>query len=141
MRKIVFAAMIAAAAIVGGCTTFEDMDAGLNDFKGQHYNAAFAKLGFPDSEKNIAGYTVYVWGSQSSGSYTIPTTSTATSYVNGQTIYTQIQGTRTVDYDYNCKIEVIVDASGIIVASKFDGNIGGCERYGRILKPTKMQPK
>ncbi len=122
-----------------GCVTGEDIDAGVNTFKGQHYKVAFAALGFPDAENKIAGYTVYTWGNQSSGSYVVPTTQTATSYVNGQVVYTTVQGSTVESYNYQCKLDLIVDNSGTVVDTKVDGNIGGCERYARFA-PKKKKP-
>lgn len=129
-----------AAPLLVGCQTFENIDAGLADLKGKPYQSAFKVLGFPDGEKSIAGYKVYVWGSRNSGSYSVPTFNSSTAYVNGSPIYVQSQGTRTETYDYYCTIEVIVNTAGVIENAKYDGNIGGCERYAQRLKPIKRKP-
>lgn len=127
-----------ALSILAGCQTFENMDAGLSSLRGQPYQAAFDILGFPDAENTIAGKRVFTWGSRNAGSYTVPTFNSSTAYVNGNPIYVQTQGTATETYDYYCKIDVIVGSSGLIEQSKYDGNIGGCERYGRLFAPKKV---
>lgn len=137
MKKLSRLVIIAALASVGGCQTFEKMDAGLSSLRGQPYQAAFDILGFPDGESSIAGKRVFSWGTRNVGSYSVPTFNTSTAYVNGQAVTIQSQGSRTETYDYNCRIDIIVGASGIIEQSKYEGNIGGCERYGRLFAVKK----
>lgn len=124
---------IAATVLLTGCQTFESMDAGLSTLNGKPYQAAFNVLGFPDAESSIAGKKVFTWSTSNAGSYSVPTYNTNTAYVNGTPVFIQSQGSQTVNYDYNCRIDVIVGSSGIIEGSKFDGNIGGCEQWGRKL--------
>ncbi|MEY9584066.1 hypothetical protein [Sinorhizobium fredii] len=135
MKKLI--TTISTLIVLAGCTTMEDLDAGLRDLKGKPYQVAFAKLGFPDNEKTVAGHKVYVWSTSSSGSYSIPKYNTATSYVNGQAIYTNYQTTENVSYDYSCEVEVIVDPSGTIAHIKWEGNPGGCEAYAQRVKVPK----
>lgn len=125
-----------ALVVLAGCVTPEQIDAGARSFEGKSYKDAFAVLGFPDDEQKIAGHTVYVWSNQSSGSYTVPTTQTATTYVGGQAIYTTVQGSKTESYDWNCKLRLVVNSEGVVVEAKTEGNIGGCERYA-ALAPKK----
>ncbi|CAN7287213.1 hypothetical protein [Neorhizobium sp. LjRoot104] len=122
---------------VSGCVTSEDIRAGTDTLKGQPYQVAFQRLGFPDRESHIAGHTVYSWENQNSGSYSVPTSQTATSYVNGQVVYTTVQGSRTESYSYSCKLDLIVDPKGIVVDTKLEGNIGGCERYASLAPKKK----
>lgn len=129
-----FCALIA-LTVAAGCQTFENMDAGLSSLRGQPYQAAFDVLGFPDAENTIDGKRVFTWGTRNAGSYTVPTFNSSTAYVSGQPVYVQSQGTATETYDYHCKIDVIVGGSGVIEHTKYDGNIGGCERYARLFRP------
>lgn len=126
---------VIALSILAGCQTFEHIDAGLSSLRGQPYQAAFNVLGFPDAESTIADKRVFTWGSRNVGSYTVPTFNSSTAYVNGKPIRIQTQGTATQTYDYHCRIDVIVGSSGMIEYTKYDGNIGGCERYARLLRP------
>ncbi|WP_026283348.1 hypothetical protein [Rhizobium sp. 2MFCol3.1] len=139
MKFLLKTISIASLVALTGCVTSEDIQSGVNTFKGQNYKAAFAQLGFPDAENKIAGHTVYTWGNQNSGSYTVPTYQTATTYVNGQAITTNIQGSRTESFNYECRLSLIVNSAGIVVDTKVEGNLGGCERYARFAP--KPQPK
>ncbi len=139
MRRLLNLLPIASLAVLAGCVTSEQIHAGTDTLKGQSYKTAFARLGFPDQERKIAGYTVYSWTNQDSGTYSVPTYQTATSYVNGQAIYTNIQGSRTESYNYQCKLDLIVNSAGIVEDTKLEGNLGGCERYAALAP--KPQPK
>ncbi|SCW76999.1 hypothetical protein SAMN02927900_04748 [Rhizobium mongolense subsp. loessense] len=134
MKTLTKTLALISLAVASGCTTMEDAKPAMQSLKGQPVQAAFAKLGYPDAEQNIAGKKIYVWNTSSSGTYTVPTTNTATTYVNGQAIYSTVQGTRTESYDYSCKLRLIASQGGIIENWDWDGNIGGCERYAARLK-------
>lgn len=133
--RVYFLAVICTLA---GCQTFENMDAGLLALKGKPYQSAFEVLGFPDGESEIAGKRVFSWGTRQTGTYTVPTFSTSTVYAGGKSIFVQSQGTRSESYDYNCRIDLIVGSTGIIENAKYEGNIGGCERYAQRLRPKKQ---
>ncbi|WP_454700824.1 hypothetical protein [Agrobacterium burrii] len=137
MKFIRVAAAAATLVVLSGCVSSEQINAGVNTLKGKPYQSAFSTLGFPDEEKKIAGFTVYTWSNQSSGSYTVPTYNTATTYVNGQTVYSQIQGSQTHNYSYSCKLDLIVDSKGIVIDTKLEGDIGGCERYAALAPKKK----
>ena len=126
MDKLLKAIAVLALA---GCVTPDQINAGARSFEGKSYKEAFAALGFPDQEQKIADHTVYIWSNRNAGSYTVPTTETATTYVGGQTVYTTVQGTKTESYDWNCTLRLVVDPKGIVIEAKADGNIGGCQRY------------
>ncbi|UVK49123.1 hypothetical protein BPNPMPFG_006833 (plasmid) [Mesorhizobium sp. AR07] len=124
-----------ALSILYGCHTMENMDAGLTSLRGQPYQEAFRVLSFPDAESMIAHKRVFTWVTRDAGSYTVPTFNSGTAYVNGEPIYVETQGTATEIYDDHCKIDVIVGSSDMIEDIKYDGNIGGCERYARRFRP------
>ncbi|MBZ5882559.1 hypothetical protein, partial [Escherichia coli] len=92
MKRLLKSIALISLGAVSGCTTMDSARPSMEAMKGQPVSAAIAKLGYPDGQMNIAGKKVYVWSNHSSGSYTLPTTNTATSYVNGQTGFTTVQG-------------------------------------------------
>lgn len=139
MYKLSRLIVLTLAIATAGCVTSEDIGAGVRTLEGQHYTQVFKRLGYPDSERTIAGNTVYSWGSRNSGTYSVPTTSTATTYVGGQAVFTTVQGSRTESYDYYCRLDVVVNSSGVVTTAEVDGNIGGCERYA-ALAPKKKAP-
>lgn len=124
--------LLGSLVILSGCVTFEQVDAGLATLKGKSLEQVIAVLGYPDAERSIAGKTIYTWGNRNTGSYTVPTTSTATTYINGQAIQTTVYGSSTRSYDYHCKVDAIVGKGGIVEDVQYDGNLGGCERYARL---------
>lgn len=127
----------ALASLVGlaGCVTFDQIDAGLSTLKGKTLEQTIAVMGYPDSERKIVGKTIYNWGNEESLTLTTPTTTSATSYVGGQAIYTSIQGSQTNTYNYSCSVDVIVGKSGIVEEVEYSGNLGGCERYAALATP------
>ncbi|MCM2451928.1 hypothetical protein [Agrobacterium vitis] len=135
-KTAITAALMLALA---GCQTFETMDAGLAGLKGRSYQTAFDVLGFPDGEKQIAGKRVFTWANQNSGSYSVPTYNQSTAWVNGSPVQIQSQGTATESYDYHCRIDVIVNDKGIVEDTKYDGNIGGCERWAAKMKAKRVK--
>lgn len=106
----------------------------MTSLQGKPVQAAFAALGYPDQEMTIAGKKVYVWATNYSGSYTVPTTSTATTYVGTTPINTTIYGSETQSYNANCKIRVISDG-GTIIDWDAEGNEYGCSSYADRLRP------
>ncbi|KQM33593.1 hypothetical protein ASF03_07740 [Rhizobium sp. Leaf68] len=122
---------------LGGCVTSEQIDAGVTTLEGKSYKEAFAKLGFPDEERKIAGQTVYLWNNRDSGTFTVPTYETATTYVGGQAVTTSFTGSHTRSYDYHCTLKLVVDPKGTVIDASVDGNIGGCERYAALAPKKK----
>ena len=120
-------------------TTFEDIDKGLASYYGQHINSLISKIGYPNAQNNIAGRKLYIWDSRQTVSYSMPMTSynsgTVNTFSGGYGSYT---GTTTnwvpMVANYFCTITVEVNSSETIIASQFNGNIGGCERYARAFK-------
>lgn len=131
MHRLLKSISLISLLTVTGCTTWEQVDAGVRTFKGQHYKQAIAALGFPDEERKIAGHTVYVWNNESSGSYTVPTSTTATTWVSGMPVYTTVNSTKTNSYHYECELKLVTNSAGTVIEVEVDGNLGGCEHYAR----------
>lgn len=117
---------------LAGCATPEQITAGVTTLEGKSYKDAFERLGYPDAEEKVAGNTVYIWQNRNSGTYTVPTTQTATSYAGQQTIYTTVYGSREESFDHHCILRVAVDKSGTVINTRLKGNIGGCQHYAKL---------
>ena len=75
-------------------------------FDGSTLNSLIAQAGVPDSQRNIAGYSVYSWNS-----------------------FSVLQGT-----SYQCTFEATTKiGSSTIIKSSVDGNIGGCNSLSRRM--------
>ena len=128
-------------AILASCTTFEDIDSGLNRLKGQHIDSLIAIIGLPEGTQNIAGRKIYIWNTSQNVTTTTPVTTynygTASAYGTGGYGYGTYNGTSTsyvpTTVNYNCTIKIIVDRNERIVGHEFDGNIGGCMRYSERI--------
>ena len=123
--------LIATAALLSGCQTEQNMEAGIKSFKGKPYEYAFSVMGVPDSEKSIAGRRVFTWETRSSGSYSMPTVNNSTAYVNGNAIHVRTQGSETLFYQNDCKVVIMVNGAGIVERSQYEGNRGGCAYWGK----------
>ncbi len=134
MTRLLKTIALISLGAVSGCVTMDSAKPAMEALKGQPLSAAIAKLGYPDSQMSIAGKKVYTWNNHDSGSYTLPTYNTATTYVNGQPIYSTVQGSRTTSYDYECKLKIIASQSDIIENFEWDGDIGGCEAFAMRLQ-------
>ena len=132
MRIVPILTLIPLLAGLSACVTAEDIDRGTATLEGRPYQYAFDRLGYPDDQREIAGKTVYTWFDRETGSYEVPTSETATTYVDGQPVYTTISGSRTEVYDNHCRLQVVVDDAGIIEQAQAKGNLAGCERYAAL---------
>ncbi|MFB2563658.1 hypothetical protein [Rhizobium sp. IMFF44] len=133
MNRILTTIALISLGAVAGCVTMDSAKPAMQAMKGKPVSVAIAKLGYPDGQMNIAGKKVYVWSSSSHGTYTVPTTTSTTTYINGMPIYGTAYGTSTESYDYQCKLKVIASPSDVIESWEWEGNIGGCERYAARL--------
>ncbi len=121
------------ALLLGGCAG-EIIQEKMSTMIGRPASHVFAKLGLPDAEGKVAGRKFYVWGTQASGSYTLP-------QYNTGTIYNPYGGTSTYSYtayqqhsyNYFCKIRIFVDSKDRITTYDFEGNEGGCRRFSSQL--------
>lgn len=122
MQKFVIS--ISTGLALTACTTFSDVENGLNNANGRHVNFLIDQIGFPTSTQEFAGRKVYTWSS----SRQAPTFN--------QTIgpggWPMLTPGPSVTYD--CTIRAEVDQAETILNSTFEGNIGGCERYARALR-------
>ncbi|QDG77692.1 hypothetical protein [Labrenzia sp. PHM005] len=140
-NKLALAAVAAATLLTAGCQTFETMDTGLSSLIGKPYKQAFNVLGFPDAENRIDGKRVFSWGNRQTGAYTIPTFSTSQVYTGYGYSTVTTQGSQTQYYDYNCRIDMIVNSKGITENFKYNGNRGGCETYAKRIAKSGLGKK
>lgn len=137
MQRLLKSISLVSLLALPGCTTWEQVQHGVQSFQGQHYKQAIATLGFPDEERRVAGHTVYIWRNESSGSYTVPTTSTASTYVGGKYINTTVYGSERRSFNHNCELKLVTNSAGIVVDGELEGNLGGCGHYARYAPKKK----
>jgi len=129
------AALICVLLGLAGCMSWEPMEKGLAALKGKRLDDAIDVLGFPSSERQIAGRKVFVWSTKSMGLLFNPATSTT--YGNfGSTPYGQTTTlTSFTPVGYECEISIQVDDQNVIQTAQSYGNWGGCQVYMDRLKP------
>jgi hypothetical protein len=124
---------LAAALTLGACTTFSDIETGLDSYVGQPVQNVFSALGYPNGQQSIAGQNVYIWGNAFSMTMPQTNTSTTTGSVGG----VPYQGTTTYNtyntYNYECTIRVIASPNNIVQSWDYQGDIGGCSEYASRL--------
>lgn len=133
--------------IVSACTTFEDIDGGLDAFQGRSIDDLISVIGFPDGERTVAGRRMVIWSSSQNVTSVSPVTTyssgTANAYGSGGYGYGSYSGTSTTyvptTVNYNCTIMVEIDRNNRILGHDFEGNIGGCEQYAAALRPYLQQ--
>jgi hypothetical protein len=119
----------AALALLAGCATFGQLEAGLNSLVGRTEKEAFNALGYPNSKQEFGGDTVYVWGRSNSGTIFIPQTATTTGYVGNRPVYGSTTYNQPMTVNHNCTVKVITGSSGTIKSWDYEGNLGGCRPY------------
>jgi hypothetical protein len=140
LRELILKRVFAAAfcAALSGCATFGQLETGLNGLIGQDIGSAISVLGFPSSERNIAGMRLVEWGRSNNATFAMPTTSTSTGYVQsgaGVATYTSTTNSSVpVTMNFNCHIALQVGPDNIIRRYQYEGNLGGCAPYINALK-------
>ena len=116
------------------CVTFSDMEQGLEQLKGKHIDHAIAKLGYPDGERVAVGRKIYIWAKQRTQNYTVPQTSSTVGHVGGTRVDQRTTTYQTETVTHHCRIELVVDDAGIVIAWSIDGDLSGCQVYGKRLQ-------
>lgn len=146
LRK--FAGILTSALMLNGCSTFQDIEEGLNNFRGQHISELYAHIGYPKGSLKLPDvgspsgfWTAYVWDTRQQVSMTLP----QTTYNTGTFNYGGQMGTFggssttwvTQTGDFWCRLTVTVGPTGYVNGFSYEGNIGGCEYYARPLRRIK----
>lgn len=119
--------------LLSGCAGMEQLDSGLNAFKGRTSGEIFQVLGYPDRQQTFDNITVYTWHRTVSGvsMYSVPQT------VYGRTDKKRFSATVTetqyVPVNYSCRIQIGAGHTGIIKNYSWDGDMNGCDIYIRRL--------
>lgn len=114
MRLIFIASMVIA---VMGCATAQ-LSRDVKPFVGRNVHALSARLGRPTGKQETTGDPVYVWRADSEG--VLATTSGP-------------EGTKTMTVQYQCTLEVTVNAQDVIQSYQIEGSNAGCAAFRRHL--------
>jgi hypothetical protein len=115
--RIIFSAMLMMAVV--GCATAR-LSSFVKPYVGRDIHELTARLGNPAGKRETTGNSEYVWSTDSEG--VLPTTSSA-------------DGTRTntMTVQYECTLEVTVNAQNVIQSYEIEGSDAGCAAFRRHL--------
>jgi len=118
------------------------MQSAAKSYINQHVDVLISYLGMPTEERVIAGRRIISWYVSNKGviPMTSPTTATGTLYGAGETINITITGTETTyySYDYNCKLDALVNEKYKVLSLSWEGDQAGCRTfYSRLSKINK----
>ena len=115
MKIAVFAAvaLIAAGALTGCVST--RMNDGLNYLIGKPVQFVINRFGYPDSQREIMGHTLYEWSNEG-GAMAVP-------LYGGGVFAARLQ----------CHVEVAVDSRLIVTSYQWSGNNAGCAAFANRL--------
>ena len=116
MRLILTATMVAALV---GCAT-DRLSNDVKPYVGRNIHELAARFGNPGGKRETTGGLVYVWSTDSEG--VLPTGSGT-------------DGTRTATMtaQYECTLEVTVNAQNVIESYQIEGSNAGCTAFLRHL--------
>lgn len=128
MRKIVVIAVI--SVLLVACAT-EQLNSGLRSLVGSNIQMAINVMGYPDSEREVAGQKIYLWSTNRTDVLPMATTATTAGAVGGTPYYGTTTGMELVPFTAACKVQIAVNAQGVIQTFQWEGNEAGCARYAR----------
>jgi hypothetical protein len=111
MRAAPAIAIVLTTLAVGCQARFErTMTTQVNQFVGEDIHAAIAKLGYPSRQESIAGERIYRWATDGSAT---PVTAAA-----------QVESTQVTQLA--CAIDLVVDASNVVIRGTWAGARDAC---------------
>jgi hypothetical protein len=131
MKRVLL--VVGAALGLSGCVTTQ-MNKGLEFMVGQKIDAAVARLGYPDAQRTMLGDTIYIWNTSHNVNLPMTTTSMTTGYAGSTPVYGSTISTQYVRANFNCTIQLGTTTDGVIKSWQWQGNMGGCATYARMLR-------
>ena len=109
----------------------------LDALKGQPVKVAFDRLGYPNTEGQIAGEKFYVWSTLNTVWMPNVSTTTGSGMVGGTPFsYNQSSMGGGTNINLRCTIRIFIDGNEMITHHDVNGNNGGCARYAHALDPS-----
>jgi len=118
----------AASALLTGCATAQ-LNRGLQGLMGQKIQAAVARMGYPDGQREMMGDTIYVWSTNHQAIMPLMTNSTTTGLVGGTPVYGSTNSMNFVPVAAQCTVQIATTPDGTIKSYEWAGNQIGCRRY------------
>ena len=134
MKHFYLGAMAVAGCVsLTACVSFANMDAGLQRLMGHDVHDAIDVIGYPTSQAEIAGDTVYDWYVQSNGMIYQPTSTYTTGYVGSTAVSGQTYSGTYVPMQWSCKVRMAA-RDGRLVRWEYNGQRAACAPIIRQLE-------
>lgn len=121
-----------AAVLLAGCV-MSRLNTGLQGLLGADIHEAAARMGYPNSEREMLGDKIYVWSTDSSAVIPLPMTTTTTGYVGTTPVGMTTNSMGFMPAHFHCTVQLAVTPEGKIKSYQYYGNPGGCGPYARML--------
>lgn len=126
--------------LIVGCVSTADMNAGLQKLDGKPIKEAVRILGYPDSQRMIAGDNVYTWRASRTQTYSTPQIAQTSGYLGNTPVYGTTTYSSQESINLHCVLNIATDKKGFIKNYNYSGNRGGCRRYAQILSTYGKTP-
>lgn len=106
----------------------------LGKLHGQPVSTVFAKLGYPQSEGNVAGRKFYLWSNNVMGRASRTKITQGGGQIDGKYFdYTETTIGGGIPYNMNCTIRVFVSKDDYVQFADGSGTNGACAEYAERL--------
>lgn len=95
-------------------------------YVGKDIHAVFAKIGYPDGQREIAGDSVFTWSIESDSDIELPTATTTTGDVGGIPFTATTMGSETIHRRHWCRLEYVTTSNWQIKSYSWKGSRNGC---------------
>ena len=113
---------------------WNEIDAGLQRFRGHEVRELAAVLGYPNSQRESLGDVLYIWTIDQNLPWSSPNMVISNGNVGGTPFYGVTSQMQTTVIHVHCTIEVATAAQGLIRNWRFDGQNGACWQYAQALR-------
>lgn len=112
----------------------ERMDHAVAFFRGQNARIAIERLGYPTSQREILGDTVFEWTTDRYDSLAVPTVGRTVGEIDGATYSGSTYGTAHIGVHVFCRIQLGTTADGQVKSTGWNGDERGCTPYIEAIK-------
>lgn len=116
------------ALLTSACAT-RHLTQGLQGLVGQNIQAAVARLGYPNGQREIMGDTIYVWSINRNVVLPMTNTTTSSGVVGGTPYYGTTSSPGFMPMQLACTVQIATTPDGTIKSFQWEGNEAGCRRY------------
>ena len=119
--------LLAAGTLLIGCVdTLDRLYSGIPQYQGRNIDALVDLIGYPDSQKFIAGRVVYTWTAASTEQMVLRPTPAVPMGAPGGPAFANRSEPEVVTLRFRCPLQVDTDGTGTILQLVWEGPRGSC---------------